>query len=265
MAKQKTTRASSSKTKKNRGSKPSSKKKVAKKKVAKKKAPKKKVAKKKVAKKKVAKKQAPKKQAPKKKVAKKKVAKKQAPKKSAATSKLKAAGARIASRANSVFKKSSQTASATLSSLEVRLRESLNASSQIEHEVAASLKAQVARLKGHHEVQRLFTLLDEAPDPHELRTAIIEKLEELPVPKFVDGLVAALPTLSKKKSPWIYVAMIRQVNLAKERADVWDAFSSSLRGAGQSSIRSLNGAMRPFLALAPAPVEKRLNEFMANV
>ena len=227
MAKQKKTRASSSKTKKTRGSKPS-----------------------------------PKKKAPKKKAPKKKTTKTSA---SAATSKLRAGGARIASRARSVLKKSSGTASSTLTSLEVRLGEALNASAQIERELAASLKGQVARLKGHHEVQRLFSLLDEAPDPHKLRTAIIEKLEELPVPKFVDGLLAALPTLARKKSPWIYVAMIRQVNLAKEHADVWEAFSSSLRGAGQSSIRSLNGAMRPFLALAPAPVEKRLNEFMANV
>ncbi len=145
------------------------------------------------------------------------------------------------------------------------MRESLNASSQVERELAASLKRQISQLKGHREVQRLFTLLDEAPDPHKLRTAIMEKIEELPVPKFVEGLVAALPKLAKRKSPWIYVAVIRQVNLARERADVWEAFSSSLRGAGQSSIRSLNGAMRPFLALAPAPVEKRVHEFMANV
>ena len=83
----------------------------------------------------------------------------------------------------------------------------------------SALKKQINKLTSHQEIQRLFTLLDRAPDPHQLRTTIVEKLEELPVSKFVDGLVRALPTLSRNKSPWVYVVMIRQINEANHRDD----------------------------------------------
>ena len=92
----------------------------------------------------------------------------------------------------------------------------------------------------------LFELLDDVREPHQLRSAVIEKLEELPIPAYIEGLAAALPRLVRTRNPWVLVAVVRQVNLADDRRDVAEALSTSLRGAGQATIARLDKAVAPF-------------------
>jgi hypothetical protein len=78
-------------------------------------------------------------------------------------------------------------------------------------ERGAEVRERLADIEDTSAISRLLALLHPG-DPHDLRSAIIYKLEQFPPASYFEGLLDALPDLCRRAPGWAFVALVRIVN-----------------------------------------------------